>query len=96
MNIVRLKFALSAMPLRPKVRHNVGLPREISEIPQKQFPTASMLLIEENDDGVFLYRLSEAGNILGDTWHLTIEDAKHQAQYEFEGLVGDWFMEEST
>jgi len=51
---------------------------------------AAVLVIEERPDGVFLYRFSADGACVGDTWHMNVDDAKHQAAFEFEGFVGDW------
>jgi hypothetical protein len=52
------------------------------------------LLIEHDPNdtgGVFLNSYNTAdGHWLGDTWHLTIEDAKHQAEYQFGVLPDAW------
>lgn len=56
---------------------------------QKMSP-ASMLVIEENDSGFFLYRYSSDRKIVGDTWHKTIEEAKEQAKFEFGECVSKW------
>lgn len=42
-----------------------------------------MLLIEARADGVFLERFSVDADFGGDTWHETVEDAKHQAVFEY-------------
>ena len=51
---------------------------------------ALFLVIEESPEGFFLYRYSVEGDCVGDTWHMSIDEAKHQAAYEYEGLVGNW------
>lgn len=33
--------------------------------------------------GIFLYRLNDKGDIIADTWHLTVEEAKEQAAFEY-------------
>jgi hypothetical protein len=30
------------------------------------------------------------GNFVGDTWHQNVEDAKHQAEFEFDGMISHW------
>ncbi len=50
----------------------------------------AFLVIEKNPDGVFLYRYDVNGKCVGDTWHMNVDDAKHQANYEYEGLMHDW------
>lgn len=49
-----------------------------------------ILLLEEKKDGTFLYRYTASGEIAGDTWHASVEDAKHQADFEFDGLITPW------
>jgi hypothetical protein len=46
------------------------------------------LIIEETYEGFFLYSYPKDGAIAGDTWHLTLDDAKHQAQFQF--AISDW------
>ena len=41
-------------------------------------------------DGVFLERFTEAGHEAGDTWHLSIDDAKSQAEFEYGAGLGPW------
>jgi len=57
---MRLVAKGTARPLRPKVRHNIGLPPELSGEPDDrlQMPFASVLLIESKEDGVFLFRFA--------------------------------------
>jgi hypothetical protein len=43
-----------------------------------------------NPDGVFLYRYGAPGKYVGDTWHLNIDDAKHQAAYEYGESITTW------
>jgi len=49
-----------------------------------------ILLIEQRDEGFFLFRFTVDGVAAGDTWHLNLEDAKHQAEFEFDGLISSW------
>jgi len=52
-------------------------------------PTGKVLVIslaQAPDTGWFLFRYSE-GTFESDTWHDTVESAKEQAAYEYEGLV---------
>jgi hypothetical protein len=51
---------------------------------------ASVLLIEQKPDGIFLFRFSADGCCVGDTWHMSIEDAKEQAKFEFSDLISEW------
>ena len=40
--------------------------------------------------GVMLFRFEATGECVGDTWHQNIDDAKHQASFEYEGLAQEW------
>ena len=48
------------------------------------------LVIEQKPDGVFLVRFGVGGVFAGDTWHMTVDDAKQQASCEYGDSVGDW------
>ncbi|MGA3010880.1 MAG: hypothetical protein ABSD72_11530 [Terracidiphilus sp.] len=52
--------------------------------------TAHLLVIEECPDGIFLYRYGTHGEFAGDTWHMNVDDAKHQASFEYGDLVQEW------
>lgn len=69
-----------------------GAPPELTdgEGTRKEMSSALFLVIDNNPDGVFLYRFDAKGQCVGDTWHMSIDDAKHQATYEYEGLVMNW------
>jgi hypothetical protein len=41
------------------------------------------VLLQELDEGIFLFRFAEDGADAGDTWHASREDAMHQAGFEF-------------
>lgn len=74
------------------VKHYQGMPPELigGEETRTPLPRASVLLIEEQPSGIYLFRLTSGGRIAGDTWHQTIEDAKYQAEYEYAGTLADW------
>jgi hypothetical protein len=46
-------------------------------------------LVEENG-GFYLYRLDDRGHCIADTWHQTVEEAKAQANFEYEIREEDW------
>jgi hypothetical protein len=50
----------------------------------------SLAVIERRSDGVFLDRFDSTKKSVGDTWHVSIEDAKEQAQLEYDGLLSPW------
>lgn len=45
---------------------------------------------EKPDIGTFLYSFRSNGDCVGDTWHKNVEDAKHQADFQYENLVQEW------
>ncbi len=90
---VRLFAVVRAQVLHPRVRHLVGFPPELAEGADdaQPLPWPHVLVIEEESPGsVFLYRMTQSGESGGDTWHQSVDDAKHQADYEYGDAVGDW------
>ncbi len=53
---------------------------------------AAYVEIVESNKNIYLYRYDRDGNIVGDTWHLTIDEAKKQAHYEY-GIENDQWTE---
>jgi hypothetical protein len=80
------------VPSPPKTLHYIGFPPGIGleEEPRELTEAADILLIEQRQDGVFLFRFTASGKPVGDTWHANLEDAKHQAEFEFKGLISPW------
>jgi hypothetical protein len=68
----------------PRTRHYLGVDR---------MPAAAVLVIQPGkplDDGVFLLRHAADGSFGGDTWHLDLEEAKGQAEFEYPGVAFEW------
>ena len=63
--------------------HFEGTVGEEGSLEATELPVPSTVAIEERDGGWFLLYIDENGECLGDTWHLTVEDAKEQAAFEF-------------
>ena len=59
-------------------------------ISMDEVPAPASLAIEADDVGFFLYRLDEDGSCAADTWHLTLEEAKAQAEFEYAVAPTDW------
>ncbi len=70
-----------------EVRHAnqfIGLPAEVSnsDLPVAM-PSADLVVIEGSEGSFTLNRYTIQGEFSGDTWHASLEDAFHQASYEF-------------
>lgn len=72
--------------------HFVGMSQELAKEGDKriQLPSPRILIIREEKNGVLLYRFTVEGYFGGDTWHRTVDDAKHQALYEYGEAIGEW------
>ena len=44
----------------------------------------------EGEEGFFLFYCDEAWNTVTDTWHASIEEARAQAEFEYEGVSRTW------
>lgn len=54
-------------------------------------PVAALAICRhEGDSGFFLYYCDDENRPLTDTWHQTLEDARHQAETEYEGISETW------
>ncbi len=94
---MRIVSKLLAVPDPPKTRLYIGLPPELDPNPaaRQMMETPDVLVIEQDDNGFFLYRFTAAGVFAGDTWHLNLEDAKHQANFEPLRVGPTWLIIES-
>lgn len=42
------------------------------------------------EDGCFLFRCNASWQVVADTWHASLEEARGQAEFEHEGLALNW------
>lgn len=87
--MTRIAALIKRTDLHPPSRHHRGLPKEVGGT-QGKMSWPAFLVVEEKPDGVFLFRFTDTCEVVGDTWHLSEEDAKHQATVEYEGVLGPW------
>ncbi len=45
-------------------------------------------------DGFYLFGCDADWQEITDTWHHTLEDAQHQAEFEYEGVTKTWLLAE--
>lgn len=65
----------------PHAAMNLGSVRGVGIRPRAGM--VSQLVLETQHDNWVLYRLDDRGGFVGDTWHGSLEDARHQAKREF-------------
>ena len=59
-------------------------------------PPAGLRIVRyENEAGYRLLYLDAHGVEQTDTWHLTLDDALHQAEFEFSVCAADWTVVQS-
>ena len=52
-------------------------------------PFAALGITRDNEsEGYLLFYFDQDGDEVTDTWHETLEDAKGQAEFEYEGITG--------
>ena len=73
-----------------RTKHKVGEIQEDGTIVAEDLPIAAQVEIEDEGNGVYLYRYDSNGKCVGDTWHLTLAEAKNQAQFEYNIRDNDW------
>lgn len=74
------------------VVHYLGFPPEVTEGEDRRtaLPFARLLLIEQRENDIFLFRFTKEGDYAGDTWHQSVEEAKKQAKFEYNVSVDSW------
>lgn len=87
------------MRLRARVRQVSGTNRHdavayldfgTSDRQEAETPPPHSLEIRRTNEGVFLYRMDEAGIRIGDSWHLSVDEAKARARFDFGVQDDDW------
>lgn len=73
-----------------RTKHKVGEIQEDGTVVAEDLPIATQVEIVDEGNGVCLYRYDANGNCVGDTWHLTVDEAKGQAQFEYNINDDDW------
>lgn len=58
--------------------------------PDGVIPSASALAVVTGETGVFLFYCDREWQVLADTWHSSVNDAKAQAEFEYEGISKVW------
>ena len=53
-------------------------------------PAALRISVYGDEPGFFLLYLDERGNEVTDTWHQSLDDALHQAHFEFQVEPSEW------
>ena len=78
--------------LRAAVKRVTGATRHrrVTAAGWSQIPPPSWVKIKGDGVGFFLLRYDERNQGTSDTWHHTLDEAKHQATFEFEIEEGDW------
>jgi len=56
-----------------------------------QGPAAGLIICQfDGESGFYLFGCDENWDQVTDTWHQTLEDAQHQAEFEYEGVSKTW------
>jgi hypothetical protein len=87
---MRLFATIAPVDLHPPSRHLAGFPKELNEGAPTALPWPALIVIHQKSDGVFLDRLTLDGETAGDTWHMSVDDAKDQAAAEYAGMLSKW------
>ncbi len=76
----------------PGTKHYRGLPPLLANGHDMRtlMSQPRMVIIAEEDSSIFLYRFAANGTFAGDTWHDNVENARHQAAFEYGNGLGEW------
>lgn len=89
---VRLVAKVNARPSDLTVKHYRGFPPALTGGADRReaMVAAAFLVIEEKASGWFLVRFTADGSCVGDTWHMSVNEAKDQAIFEFGNGLSEW------
>jgi hypothetical protein len=76
-------------PIDSRHRHT-GNCRQIVDGVLKGAAAGLAICQYEGEDSYFLFGCDAEWNSVTDTWHQTLEDAKEQAEFEYEGVSETW------
>jgi len=51
---------------------------------------AGLAICEQDEPRFYLFGCDANWNVVTDTWHESLEDAKMQAEHEYHGVAGTW------
>ena len=70
-----------------RVTQTAGFPIDLSQI----LPAPDViLLIADESPGAMLFRYTAHGEVGGDTWHPSADDAREACIYEYSDALGEW------
>jgi hypothetical protein len=70
-----------------RVTQTAGFPIDPSQL----LPAPDVvLLIAGGDPGAMLFRYTAHGEVCGDTWHVSADDAREACIYEYSDALGAW------
>lgn len=53
-------------------------------------PAEGLAICRASGGGVYLFGCDAEWNVVTDTWHEALEDAQHQAEFEYKGVSETW------
>jgi hypothetical protein len=74
----------------PPSRHFVGIPEGAGGTGSLRLPWPKVVLIVERPDGLYLERYTDRGDLVGDTEHEDVVEAREQAECEYGSFLGEW------
>ena len=70
--------------------HSIGSLKDGKPVVEEAIPTPAWVEIHEDGGGFFFMHFDESGDVIADTWHQSVNEAKEQAEFEFGILASDW------
>jgi hypothetical protein len=81
-------------PIDSRHRHTGNCRQIVSRVLQS--PAAGLAICQyDNEPCYYLFGCDENWQTKTDTWHQTLEDAKDQAEFEYEGVSATWINRSS-
>jgi hypothetical protein len=86
-NRTRCLALVGPVDAQRRITETAGFPIDPSKIP----PAPDVILLVADDDpGAMLFRYTAHGELGGDTWHQSVDDAREHAIYDYSDALGEW------
>ena len=70
--------------------HSIGSLKDGELRVEETIPMPAWVEIVKEGGGFYLMHFNEGGEVIADTWHQSVDDAKGQAEFEFGILSSEW------
>lgn len=77
-------------PVDERHRHTGNCQQVVAGVLQGPVAGLAICQLDDDEDAFYLFGCDADWNVVTDTWHQSLGDAKAQAEFEYEGITKTW------